>query len=472
MGNKFKDTRVINLKSIVLSGKEVFPIIEGGKGINGTDGRSSGHFAKEGCVGTISLVSPDCYDDSGRVIMERSVRLKRQERHEDLIAAAIKGGIAQAKIAHEIAGDRGRIHVNELWELADSELVIRGVLDGAKGLIHGVTCGAGLPYKLGEIASEYGVYYYPIVSSARAFQILWKRSYSKYAEFLGGVVYEDPWLAGGHNGLSNAENPDEPQDPYNRIKELRAALVKLGLSELPIIIAGGVWCLSDWEKYLDNPEIGKVAFQFGTRPMITKESPVSDAWKKVMLNAKAGDVVLQRFSPTGFYSSAIKNKFMARLMERKEGEVEYRLEAGDGFDTPLSLSNVKTVYIKAADLAKANNQINAGFSVIQETPDSTVVFLTPEEWKTMKEDRAKCLGCLSQCQFSAWSGTTGTTGKLCDPRTYCIHKTLFDISHNGKTDDNLLFAGHQVYRFGQDPLYANGYIPTTHELIEAIRAGR
>ena len=101
-----------------------------------------------------------------------------------------------------------------------------------------------------------------------------------------------------------------------------------------------------------------------------------------------------------------------------------------------------------------------------------MVCLTPEEWPTMKDDRAKCLGCLSQCQFSSWSGANGTTGKICDPRTYCIHKTLFDISHNGKTDDNLLFAGHQVYRFGQDPLYANGHIPTTHELIEAIKAGR
>ena len=100
------------------------------------------------------------------------------------------------------------------------------------------------------------------------------------------------------------------------------------------------------------------------------------------------------------------------------------------------------------------------------------VVLTPEEWATMKDDRAKCLGCLSQCQFSSWSGANGTTGKIYDPRTYCIHKTLFDISHNGKTDDNLLFAGHQVYRFGQDPLYANGHIPTTHELIEAIKAGR
>jgi NAD(P)H-dependent flavin oxidoreductase YrpB (nitropropane dioxygenase family) len=462
---------VINLKNVVISGKEVLPIVEGGKGINGTDGRSSGHFAKEGCVGTISLVSADFYDENGNVVMERSTRLKRQERHEDLVAAAIKGGIAQAQIAHEIAGENGRIHVNELWELADSETIITEVLKATHGLIHGVTCGAGLPYKLGEIASAHGVYYYPIVSSARAFQILWKRSYANYREFLGGVVYEDPWLAGGHNGLSNAENPEQPEDPYNRIKELRATLCKLGLNDLPIIIAGGVWCLSEWENYLDNPEIGTVAFQFGTRPMITTESPISAAWQKVMLQTKPKDVVLQRFSPTGFYSSAIKNKFMLRLMERKEGEVAFSAEATEEFDTPLQVTPVKTVYIKAGDMAKVQNQMAKGYTVIQETPDTTVVFLSPSEWQTMKEDRAKCLGCLSQCQFSTWSGTKGTTGKLCDPRTYCIHKTLFDISHNGKTDDNLLFAGHQVYRFGQDPLYANGHVPSTHELVEAIRSG-
>ena len=53
-----------------------------------------------------------------------------------------------------------------------------------------------------------------------------------------------------------------------------------------------------------------------------------------------------------------------------------------------------------------------------------------------------------------------------------LHKTLVDIGHGGNVDDNLLFAGHQVYRFANDPLYANGYVPTTKELIEAIKAGR
>jgi len=462
---------VISLKNVIISGKEVLPIVEGGKGINGTDGRSSGHFAKEGCVGTISLVSADYYDNNGKVVLERIRAKSRLDRHAELIEGAIKGGIAQAQIAHEIAGDKGRIHVNELWELADSETIINGVLDGAKGLIHGVTCGAGLPYKLGEIASAHGVYYYPIVSSARALQILWKRAYSKYSEFLGGVVYEDPWLAGGHNGLSNAENPNEPQAPYNRVKDLRTAMNSLGLQNTPIFIGGGVWCLKEWENYLDNPEIGPVAFQFGTRPMITTESPIPAAWQQVMLKTKPGDVALQLFSPTGFYSSAIRNKFLNRLFERKEGEISFMEEANDEYGAPLKLSENKTVYIKAEDMAKAENQMKAGFTVIQETPDATVVFLTPDEWKTMKEDRANCSGCLSQCQFSSWSGTKGTTGKICDPRTYCIHKTLFEVAHTGKPEDNLCFAGHQVYRFAQDPMYANGHIPSTHELIEAIKRG-
>ena len=96
--------------------------------------------------------------------------------------------------------------------------------------------------------------------------------------------------------------------------------------------------------------------------------------------------------------------------------------------------------------------------------------MSPEDWKQMKLDRANCVGCLSQCQFSTWSQAHGTTGKIPDPRSYCIHKTLYEVSHNGSIKDNLLFAGHQVYRFATDPLYRNG-IPSVKELIEKIKSG-
>ena len=455
----------------MLSGKEVLPLIEGGKGINASNGFSSGAWARENCVGTFSGVSPDFYDDKGNVVIETFMKKIRKDRHEEMIEYAIKGGVAQAQVAHEISNGNGRIHMNMLWEMADSERIITGVLERAKGLINGITCGAGLPYHLGELASRFGVYYYPIVSSARAFQVLWKRAYSKFTDYLGGVVYEDPWLAGGHNGLSNAEDPNQPQKPYQRLVELRKFLTSVNLKDLPIILAGGVWSLDEWKDYIDNPEIGKIAFQFGTRPMITKESPVSDAWKKVMMQVKKGDVILQKFSPTGFFSSAIKNTFLERLIERKNGEVAFKNEADTEFSHPLQISEHRSVYIKPSDVSKAEQQLSAGFTDIQETPDSTVVFMTPQEVAQMKKDRAACVGCLSQCQFSTWSRASGTTGKLPDPRSYCIHKTLYEVGHGGSVKDHLLFAGHQVYRFATDPLYRNG-IPSVKELIEKIKIGQ
>ena len=380
-----------------------------------------------------------------------------------MVEYAIRGGISQAQIAHDIAGNNGRIHINMLWEMADSEEVITRVLDGAKGLIHGVTCGAGLPYNLGAIASAHNVYYYPIISSARAMNILWKRSFRNYAEYLGGVVYEDPWLAGGHNGLSNAENPQQPERPYERLVALRKVLVDLGLPDLPIIIAGGVWSLSDWQDYIDNPELGQVAFQFGTRPMITKESPISDAWKMLMMHTHKGDVILQKFSPTGFFSSAIKNKFLSNLIRRKKAEISYSEEKNEEMTFLLPISPVKAVYIRPEDKQNVEQQRHLGYSMIKETPD---------EWLDMQKQRAECVGCLSQCQYSGWSRANGSTGKIPDPRTYCIHHTLMDIGHGGDIQNNLAFAGHNVYRFASDPLYAGNHIPSIHELFNAILNGK
>ena len=128
------------------------------------------------------------------------------------------------------------------------------------------------------------------------------------------------------------------------------------------------------------------------------------------------------------------------------------------------------IFIKPEDAEKAQKQIAAGFTEIKETPDETVVFLRPDEWIQMKEDRKNCVGCLSQCQFSSWSASKGSTGRIPDPRSYCIHKTLYDVSHNGSIKDNLLFAGHQVYRFATDPLYRTG-VPSVSELIEKIKRG-
>ena len=154
-----------------------------------------------------------------------------------------------------------------------------------------------MPYRLSEIAARFNVNYLPIVCSARAFRALWKRAYHKAAIAAGGVVYEDPWLAGGHNGLSNGEDPTKPEDPYPRVKALRKTMRECGLDETPIIMAGGVWWLGEWEDWIDNPELGPIAFQFGTRPLLTQESPIGDAWKQRLLTLKRGRRVPQPLQP-------------------------------------------------------------------------------------------------------------------------------------------------------------------------------
>ena len=199
------------LNPLVISGREVLPLVEGGKGISVSNGESSGAWAATGSVGTFSGVNADSYTESGQPIPQIYYGRTRRERHEELVAYAIAGGIQQARVAYERSNGEGRIHMNVLWEMAAAERVLHGVLEGAKGLINGVTCGAGMPYKIAEICARYGVHYYPIVSSARAFRALWKRAYHKFCDWLGGVVYEDPWLAGGHNGLSNSEDPQHPE---------------------------------------------------------------------------------------------------------------------------------------------------------------------------------------------------------------------------------------------------------------------
>ena len=169
------------------SGAYVLPLVEGGKGISVSNGETCGAWAAANGIGTFSAVNADSYDENGEIIPQTYYGESRTHRHSELINYAIAGGIAQAKIARERSNGKGRIHMNVLWEMGACEEILRGILEGAKECIHGIVCGAGMPYNLGEIASQFSVYYYPIISSARAFSALFRRSFKKVRDFLGGL---------------------------------------------------------------------------------------------------------------------------------------------------------------------------------------------------------------------------------------------------------------------------------------------
>jgi nitronate monooxygenase len=462
------------LQSLRFSGREVLPLVEGGKGISVSNGESSGAWAATGGIGTFSAVNADSYDSKGKTIPAIYQGKTRRERHQELITFAIQGGITQARIAFERSNGRGRIHMNVLWEMGAVEPILQGILSHCPGLIHGVTCGAGMPYRLAEICTQHQVYYYPIVSSDRAFYILWRRTYHRFSDFLGGVVYEDPWLAGGHNGLSNREDPNHPQAPYERVLALRKVMNAHGLQSVPIIMAGGVWWLDEWEDWIQNQELGPVAFQFGTRPLLTQESPISTVWKQKLLSLKKGEIHLNRFSPTGFYSSAVHNQFLAELEERSDRQVAYTLAPNDDHQKSFCVGiRKRVVYLTLQDYERVQTWVAQGFSHPMRTPDSTLIFVTVQKAHELTKDQVNCMGCLSACLFSNWAqNEEGTTGKKADPRSFCIQKTLQEISHGGDVEQQLMFAGHQAYRFALDPFYENGSIPTVQQLIERIQTGR
>src|SRR3569623_936499 len=104
------------LHPISYGGREVWPLIEGGKGVAATNHMSSGAWAAAGGIGTVSAVNADSYDAEGKIIPQIYDQLTRKERHEQLIRYAIDGAVEQVTRAYDIACGAGAITINVLWE--------------------------------------------------------------------------------------------------------------------------------------------------------------------------------------------------------------------------------------------------------------------------------------------------------------------------------------------------------------------
>ena len=146
------------LKKVIISGKECLPIVEGGKGIGASYYLTAGNFAKHGAVGTISGVNPLYIDENKQEHNLLIPAKSRIERNKQMIQNSIKAIISQVKEAVNISKGNGRIHLNVLWEMGGTETILENVLGKVQGLLNGVVCGAGMPYKLGDICSKYKKY--------------------------------------------------------------------------------------------------------------------------------------------------------------------------------------------------------------------------------------------------------------------------------------------------------------------------
>ena len=189
---------------------------------------------------------------------------------------------------------------------------------------------------------------------------------------------------------------------------------------------------------------------------------------------EARDVVLNQFSPTGFYSSAVRNNFLKELEERNKRQVKFSLKPEDDMLIELLFgrNGSRSVYITANDYTNVQIWQEQGFDVGMKTPDNTLIFVSQKQAEQIKKDQVACTGCLSACRFSGWKDRDEyTTGRLPDPRTFCMQKTLQNIIRLGNIDWELMFSGHNAFRFATDPFYKNKFIPTIKQLVARILTG-
>ena len=88
------------VRPIVYGGQEVWPLVEGGKGVAATNHASAGAWAAAGGIGTVSAVNADSYDADGQIIPQIYRALTRRDRHEELVNYAIEGAVQQLSLIH------------------------------------------------------------------------------------------------------------------------------------------------------------------------------------------------------------------------------------------------------------------------------------------------------------------------------------------------------------------------------------
>ena len=264
------------------------PIIQGGMGVRVSGSSLASAVANEGCAGVIASVGLGAFEDAS------------MSEFVDLNNNALRAEIRKARSL-----SKGIIGVNVMTVLSNYEELVKICVEEKVDMI---ISGAGLPLDLPKQTAGSGIKLVPIVSSARAFNIIyrkWKQNYNKVPD---AVVLEGP-MAGGHLGFAFDDIVNE------RTPALEQLIIELvdyvdALEEtIPVIAAGGIFDGYDIAKFLT---LGASGVQMATRFVCTTECDVHDDFKQAYITAKKEDITIIH-SPVGLPGRVILNEFTERV---------------------------------------------------------------------------------------------------------------------------------------------------------------
>jgi nitronate monooxygenase len=271
------------------------PVIQGGMGVGISLSGLASAVANAGGIGVVAangigLLEKDYYRDG------RAANL-RAFRREIRTARAKTDGVLGVNIM---------VAVNDFHELVDVAIEERVDL---------ILMGAGLPVKNipVERMRANGVKAVPIVSSARAAEMIFRMWKKTYRDVPDAVVCEGP-LAGGHLGFSE-EQVDAPDFQLEALVPPIVETLKTYEQEfgrrIPVIAAGGIYTGADIYEAIER---GAGGVQMGTRFVATHECDADARFKQAYVECTEDQIGLIK-SPVGMPGRAIRNEFIVAAEE-------------------------------------------------------------------------------------------------------------------------------------------------------------
>jgi len=293
---------------LVVKGKSVLPIVQGGMGVGVSAHRLAGAVAVTGGVGTISSI--DLRRHHPDLMKETQHLLPCSDSKDAINLANLEALKREIILAKEESKGFGLIAVNVMKAVNEYAAYVRCSLEnGADAIV----VGAGLPLDLPDLAADYpNAMLIPILSESRGVQLLVKK-WMKKGRLPDAIVIENPRLAGGHVGAASVADIHNPKFNFeNVIPEVLEIFKTLGIEgKIPLIAAGGISSLQDIKRLQG---LGASGVQLGTAFAVTCESDADDAFKQVLANATKEDLV-EFLSVAGLPARAVKTPWLGKYLK-------------------------------------------------------------------------------------------------------------------------------------------------------------
>jgi nitronate monooxygenase len=269
------------------------PIVQGGMGVAISRAGLAAAVANAGGIGVIASVGLDLDDllTKGRIKGNSSRHL-----------------IAEIQRARSMTN--GILGVNVMVALSDYTQLVDAAIEADIDVLF---LGAGLPLHFSENLTVERMQtvrskFVPIVSSARAVDLIFQYWAKKYHRVPDGVVVEGP-KAGGHLGFRKEHIMDPDYALEKLIPPVVASVKPFAETfnkEIPVIAAGGIF---NGQDIYDIMQLGASGVQMATRFIATHECDADLAFKQAILDAEKEDITIID-SPVGLPGRAVRNRFL------------------------------------------------------------------------------------------------------------------------------------------------------------------